>query len=130
MSPNHFVADISSNNLSFDAAQYAAAGHVLVGIKATEDTGYVNPNHTTWTLHAHSCHVGVLHYHFARPDLNTEPTAEARHFLSVALRNAGGRDYLVLDLERATPQGWTHDPAWSAAFDEYVQINSRFHTIL
>ena len=43
---------------------------------------------------------------------------------------AGGRDYLALDLERATPAGWGHDPAWSAGFDRYVQAHSRFHTIL
>src|SRR5205807_2121569 len=40
------------------------------------------------------------------------------------------RDYLVLDLERATPRGWKHDPAWSLSFDDYVQSRSRFHTIL
>lgn len=124
------MADISSNNSEYDAVAYANAGHVLIGIKATEGLHYVNPNHRAWVLHSHLNHVGVIHYHFGRPDLNTDPRTEAEAFLREALRNAGGRDYLVLDLERATPQGWQHDPAWSRAFDEYVQERSRFHTLL
>lgn len=127
---SNLMADISSNNLHFNAEEYRASGHVLIGIKATEGTRYINPNHRSWCLHAGLVHVGVAHYHFARPDLNTDPHAEADHFLSVAQRLSGGRDYLVLDLERATPNGWKHDPAWSRAFDEYVQGHSRFHSIL
>ena len=123
-------ADISSNNPSFDAAQYRAAGHVAIAIKATEGTFYTNPNHRGWCLHAGWHHISVIHYHFARPDLGDGPEAEARHFLQVAHGLAGGRDYLALDLERATPQGWQHDPAWSYSFDNYIQAHSRFHTVL
>lgn len=128
--PNRLFADISSNNSHFDAVAYRDAGHVLVAIKATEGTHYINPNHRGWSLHAGMGHVGVVHYHFARPDLGNTPDAEADHFLQTALRLAGGRDYLVVDIERATPQGWRHDPAWSRAFDQYIQAHSRFHTIL
>lgn len=129
-SPTRLFADISSNNLFFDAVKYRTAGHILVAVKATEGVHYINPNHRTWSLHAGLNHIGVAHYHFARPDLGNQPDAEADAFLQTALRLAGGRDYLVLDLERATPAGWKHDPAWSAAFDAYVQAHSRFHTIL
>lgn len=127
---SRLFADLSSNNNTFNAEEYRASGHVLVAIKATEGLHYVNPNHRGWSLHAGLVHVGVVHYHFARPDLSDSPEAEADHFLSVALRLAGGRDYLVVDVERAAPQGWSHDPAWSEAFDAYVQAHSRFHTIL
>lgn len=123
-------ADISSNNSDFNAAEYRAAGHIFVAIKATEGTGYVNPDHKGWCYAAGGHHIGIAHYHFARPDLNTDPHAEAAHFLANALPLTGGRDYLVLDQERATPRGWNADPTWSAEFDGYVQAHSRFHTIL
>lgn len=128
--PNRLFADISSNNSEFNAAEYARAGHRAVAIKATEGTAFVNPDHGEWCLHAGLHHLAVIHYHLARPDLGDGPEAEADHFLSVALRLAGGRDYLVCDIERATPQGWSHDPAWTRTFDEYVQAHCRFHTVL
>lgn len=127
---SNLFADISSNNNDFNAAEYRAAGHIFVAIKATEGTGYVNPDHRGWCYAAGGHHIGIAHYHFARPDLSTDPAAEARFFLTNVHSLAGGRDYLVLDLERAAPAGWQHDPAWSATFDKYVQDNSRFHTVL
>lgn len=130
MNYNRYVADISSNNRRFDANTYRNAGHLLVGIKATEGTGYVNPNHRGWCYDAGRHHVGILHYHFARPDLGTDPRAEADHFLAWATPLLGPRDYVVLDIERATRQGWNHDPAWSATFDSHIQDRTRFATIL
>lgn len=127
---NRLFADLSSNNAEFNAVAYHGAGHRAVAIKATEGVNYVNPLHRGWALRAGLKHLSVIHYHFARPDLNSNPNDEADHFLATALRLAGGRDYLVLDLERGTPQGWAHDPAWSRQFDEYVQAHSRFHTVL
>lgn len=130
MSMSHLFADISNNNRSYNAVEYAKAGHVFVAIKATEGVSYVDANHRAWVLHSHLHHIGVAHYHFARPDLNNSATAEAAHFLGVVNPLAGPRDYLVLDLERATPNGWAHDPEWSSEFDAYVQHASRFHTVL
>lgn len=127
---NNRLADLSNNNSHYNAVEYRQAGHLLVALKATEGTDFVDPNHRTWALHTHSVHSGVVHYHFARPDLGNDPDIEARFFLRVALPSAGPRDYLALDIERATPQGFTHDPAWSHQFDKYVQANSRFHTVL
>ncbi len=126
---NPIFADLSSNNSEFHVSTYAQAGHVIVAVKATEGVHYVNPDHRPWCLAAGGHRMHVIHYHFARPDLGDGPEAEARFFLEVALPLAGGRDYLVLDLERATPQGWTHDPAWSHAFDSHVRAHSRFATI-
>lgn len=130
MSVNPIFADLSSNNSELHPAPYLQAGHVIVAIKATEGVHYVNPDHRPWCLAAGGHRMHVVHYHFARPDLNGNPADEARFFLEVALPLAGGRDYLALDLERATPQGWSHDPAWSNQFDAYVRDHSRFATIL
>ena len=130
MSASPLFADLSSNNAYFHAAQYREAGHLVVAVKATEGVSYVNPEHRPWSYQAGMERVAIIHYHFARPDQGNTADAEARFFLEVALPLAGGRDFLALDLERATPQGWSHDPAWSYAFDRYVQAHSRFHTIL
>lgn len=130
MSLSPLFADISSNNNQFAAHEYREAGHILVAIKATEGLSYVNPEHRPWTYDAQIQRVAVMHYHFARPDLGNPPEEEAARFLEVTLPLAGGRDYLALDLERATPQGYDHDPAWSYQFDKHVCERSRFHTIL
>ena len=123
-------ADISSNNSHFDAATYRHGGHILIAIKATEGTNYTNPYHRGWSLQAGGNWVSVVHFHFARPDLGKDPEREAAHFLSVALPLAGWWDYLALDIERATPFGWSHDPLWTLAFDDYVRAHSRFRIIL
>lgn len=127
---SNYMADLSNNNDSFFAKQYAHAGHVAIGLKATEGTTFVDFRHRGWSLNAGLVHLAIFHYHFARPDLGNAPHEEAAHFLDIALPLAGPRDYLVLDLERATPQGWAHDPAWSRDFDDYVRAHSRFYTIL
>jgi len=130
MSANPIFADLSSNNSEFQPVPYLQAGHIIVAIKATEGTGYVNPDHRPWCLAAGGHRMHVVHYHFGRPDLGNNALSEARHFLEVALPLCGGRDYLVLDLERATPAGWQHDPTWSVRFDRYIREHSRFATIL
>ena len=125
---NQIFADLAAvDGLSFNAAEYRAAGHVFIGLKASEGTTFRDPRHRSFSLAAGVHHIGIAHYHFARPDLGNEPDAEAQFFLETVLPLAGPRDYLVLDMERGT---LTRDPAWSRAFDTYVRDRSRFHTIL
>ena len=130
MSLSPLFADISSNNEPPDFTEYSRNGHILVAIKATEGVSYVNPDHRAWCYGAQVHRIAVIHYHFARPDLGNKASDEADRFLEVALPLAAGRDYLALDLERGTPDGWSHDPAWSHEFDTRVRAKSRFHTIL
>lgn len=130
MSVNPLFADVSSNNSEFKPDPYVKAGHVVIAVKATEGVGYVNPDHRSWCLAAGGKRISVVHYHFARPDQGNSPDAEAARFLEVALPLAGGRDYLVVDVERAAPAGWQHDPAWTHQFDAHVRAHSRFATIL
>lgn len=129
---NPLMADISNNDSGhhLDFAEYVHAGHVAIGIKASEGESFTDPFHRGWCLRAGGHHVAVFHYHFGRPDLGTDPVSEADHFLSVVRPLAGPRDYVVLDLERPTPEGWVHDPAWSRGFDQHVRAHSRFKTIL
>lgn len=127
---NRYFADISNNDGHVDMMEYAAAGHLAIAIKATEGTTFVDPFHRGWSLRAGLHHLSVWHYHFARPDLGNDPHAEADHFWEYTRFLAGPRDYLVLDLERAVPSGWVHDPAWSREFDERIRALSRFSIIL
>ena len=61
------MADISDNNKGFDAEEYKRAGHVAIGIKATEGIGFVNPTHHEWAQAARKQGLGVVHYLFAHP---------------------------------------------------------------
>lgn len=123
-------ADISSNNNTPDMRVYRQTGHVLIAIKATEGVNYTNPDHRNWCLHAGLQWVSVVHYHYARPDLDNSPQAEARHFLDEALPLAGWWDYLAVDVERGRNGQFTGDPSWVRDFDAYVQTHSRFACIL
>lgn len=125
---DQIFADLSNNNgIRFDAAAYRGAGHVFLGVKCTEGTSFRDPRHRSFCLAAGLHHIGVAHYHFARPDLGTAPDAEAGVFLETVLPLAGPRDYLVLDMERGT---LARDPAWSQEFDNYVRSRSRFKIIV
>lgn len=127
---NRYFADTSSAQPDVNMHDYADAGHLLIAIKATEGVDYVNPYHRGQCLAAGGRHVAVCHYHFARPDQGNAPDMEAEHFWSAVDYLAGPYDYLTLDLERATPNGWKHDPLWSSEFDATIRSLSRFRTIL
>ena len=127
---NHYFADVSAYQPNVNMHDYADAGHLLIAIKATEGLNYVNPYHRGMSYAAGARHVAVVHYHFARPDLGNSPQAEAEHFVRTVKHLGGPFDYLVLDLERGTPQGWSHDPAWSKAFDARLRELIWYRTIL
>lgn len=91
------MADISSNNPTFDPSAYASAGHLLIAIKATEGTGYVNPDWQRWVTSAHGCRLAVCHYHFCD---GASPIAEAAHFWTVVRPHFKvGVDRLLIDFE-------------------------------
>lgn len=124
------MADISNNNGSVDIPAYAAAGFKAIAIKATEGTGFVDPDHRGWCYSAHAHRLAVFHYHFGRPDHGQPAADEAAFFLKHALPLVGWNDYLVLDSERGGPGNSGDVPGFCRAFDQYVLANSRFHTIL
>lgn len=92
-------ADLSSNNgaNAFDAAAYAKAGHLIIGIKASEGDSYVNPYHSGWTSSAHTHHVAVLHYHFIT---GSGAILEARHFWNTVKPLWRDGDRLAGDFEQ------------------------------
>jgi GH25 family lysozyme M1 (1,4-beta-N-acetylmuramidase) len=70
----------------------------FVIIKASEGNGYTDPNFSR--NQSESRRVGLLrgYYHFARPDLNNTPQAEAEWFLKVVGTPQAG-ELLILDFE-------------------------------
>lgn len=123
--PNYrLMADISSNNQSFNAAQYASAGHVAVAVKATEYSDYTNPRYVEWTTAAHEHGLAVIHYHFARPE-NGNPLAETQHFWETVkphFRRPG--DYVVMDVETGS---YEQARSWTMAADLELRRISSTH---
>ena len=94
-------ADLSSNNGpgALDGPAYARAGHVLLAVKATDGTGYVNPDWAGQVREAHAAGVGVLHYHFA--ERAGAPAVQAAAFVHTVSAEFNWRsDGICLDLER------------------------------
>lgn len=96
--PNRYFADLSNNNTQqVNWGRYRAAGHVLVGLKATEGTGFIDRTHATRCENAHKAGVWVIHYHFAHPGQSAE--AQARAFWAQLHGHFAVRDLAALDIE-------------------------------
>jgi GH25 family lysozyme M1 (1,4-beta-N-acetylmuramidase) len=92
--------DVSAYQRSISWKAIKAAGIEFGFVKATEGTGYVNSTYKTHRRGARRNEIPIGAYHFARPDSDDGPLAEADHFLEVAAPREG--DLLpVLDFERA-----------------------------
>jgi GH25 family lysozyme M1 (1,4-beta-N-acetylmuramidase) len=120
------VADVSANNAAFSAAQYASAGHILVTVKATEGTYYVNPKWEEWAVQAHEHKLAVNHYHFARPE-DGDPVAQAQAFWKTVRPHFTPRlDRAMVDIETGDQATW---PAWLKAYDDELLRLSGIETI-
>lgn len=120
--PDALAADISSNNRSFNAHQYASAGHLLIIIKATQGTNFTNPTHQVWTRDAHAAGLAVMHYHFCD---GASPLLEAQHFWATVKPLWRNGDRLAIDFEQPAlgalgPRG----PAYLAALDHELHKHS------
>lgn len=126
-----FVADLSNNNGAgaYDPVAYRQAGHVIIALKASEGTGFADPDHRRWALASGLHGIAVMHYHFGRPDLSPGQD-EADWFLDATNGLLGPHDYVVYDGERARSGAFGLDPAHCRAFDERIQQRTRYHTIL
>lgn len=118
LSADNFCTDISSNNPSFNAAQYRSSGHRLIIIKATESTGFVNPDYASWVHSAHQHGLAVIHYHFARPE-NGEPRQQADHFAhTIKDHFVRPGDFTMVDVETGSP---VECRAWLNEYDSHLQ---------
>jgi lysozyme len=90
--------DVSAYQRSISWKAIKEAGVEFGFVKATEGTGYVNSSYERHRKAARRHGIPVGAYHFARPDADEGPLAEADFFLEVAAPEAG--DLLpVLDFE-------------------------------
>ncbi|WP_063762300.1 GH25 family lysozyme [Streptomyces sp. NRRL F-5123] len=104
----------------YQPTNYSTSGLDFVVVKATEGTGYTNPEHAgqVATARAHGLVVG--HYHFARPG---SVTAQADYFLAHAGAKAG--DFLAFDWEDAGVSCADKD-AWL----RYVKAKAPGHRVI
>lgn len=105
--------DYSNWQPNVDLASVRAAGHRIVGLKASEGTGYTDPRFAVRWHTAEKVGLGRLAYHFAHANYGVSPEAEADHFLA-CVHAAGGWhpwDIPVLDIESGNLSGAALD-AW------------------
>lgn len=102
---SRLMADISNNNLGFDAHAYRAAGHGVVAIKATEGVGGLQRTHALWADAAHRAGVKVVHYHFAHPDTHRNGIGEALDFLRAVEAHWRRGDRVCVDVELQAAAG-------------------------
>lgn len=96
---SHRVIDVSGNNAHpINWFGVKASGVDAVMIKATEGTGYTNPDFAGDRAGARGAGLHVAAYHFARFG---DASAEAGHFRAVA-----GADAKVLDAETSSSAAW------------------------
>ena len=131
--------DVSGYQPSINWTTVKNAGVVFAWSKATEGTGYVNPDFTSQETGANSVGIYIGAYHFARPSSHPNITgansadSEAAYFWGVASNyvKAGG-GYLVpmLDwedtgmtnqLSAASLSAWVNE--WCTAVSNYARLN-------
>lgn len=125
---NRTFADISNNNpQTIGWHAYRSEGHVLVGLKASEGTNFVDKYHATRSQEAHKAGVWVIHYHFAHP--NRSAGAQAQFFWNQIRTHFAARDFACVDIE--VSDGFTY-PAinqWVRAFTaEFRRVSG--HTLI
>lgn len=104
--PDLKFADLSNNQAQpIDWAQYKAAGHVLIGLKATEGTGFKDATHNPRARYAHQRGIHVAHYHFAHAGESAGVQADV--FWTKVKPVHGRHDYCVLDIEDGGRDGKT-----------------------
>lgn len=119
---SRLFADLSNNNPHLDAAKYKAAGHRLVGLKATQGLGFVDKDHERLAKAAHDHHIAVAHYHFAEPAHGA--ASQARLFWETVKPTYKRGDYVVLDLEWYHPRGAKAARQWARTFQrELIRIS-------
>lgn len=128
-SMSRLFADLSNNNPHLKADVYAASGHMLVGLKATQGETFTDRNHGSMSVRAHKAGVAVAHYHFAEPAHSA--VVQARFFWRVTRPHfKKGRDYLILDLEWEHPKGAAAARDWARQFHRELRAISGHSCVL
>lgn len=110
------VYDVSHYQSPAQVTAAIAASAQAVFVKATEGTGYVDPEHDDFAAQVRKAGVLLGHYHFA--DSVAVPGAEAHFFLTAADPRPG--ELVALDLE-AMDGNWSSRIAYAVAWLRAVQ---------
>ncbi len=95
--------DVAKYQGNIDWNLYSKNSNFVI-LKATEGNGYMDPTFTKNQTEARRVGIALGYYHFARPDLNNTPEAEADYFLkTIGKINQG--EFLCLDYEPNWPGG-------------------------
>jgi lysozyme len=109
------MSDLSKFQLNVNLAQAKAAGITAVMHKATQSTGYADPNFAARKIEAANAVLPFGAYHFGVGQ--TDPVAQADYFLSVA----ADVTVLALDIEHnPDPQGQTMSIPQMEAFVQHI----------
>jgi len=121
---SHWQGSINWNNVY-------NAGERFAFVKASEGTGFQDPNFVTNMNNGKNAGLLVGSYHFARPDLGNNATLEARYFISVS-KNYLTQGYLrpVLDLETGSSLGKTRLSNWVNEFMNTVKREAGVEPII
>jgi lysozyme len=98
------MADISSNNGFVSIPNYSRAGHAIIGIKATEGKGYINPGHITQSTEAHEYGLTVIHYHYF--DIGTPVSEQIANFRNQYNKAWRKGDKTAYDIEVGSWNAW------------------------
>ena len=121
--------DVSSFQGTVDWNSAYGGGVRFAYVKATQGTGYTNPDFSAQINGATSASIVAGAYDFA--DFNTvSATAEAQHFLAVA-GNYVREGYLrpALDMEGTTSMTKAQVSAWVEAWANYVYSQTNVLTV-
>ena len=109
-------ADTYEGTPSVNMEEYTRSGRVAIAVKASEGVTHVDRWHAGRAREAHAWGLAVIHYHFARPDLGTDPKREAAFFVAIVKPTWRKGDYLWLDFERGVVRRQDTDQLWAETF--------------
>jgi len=129
---NRIFADISNNNSDrhFNFEAYREAGHRVIGIKATEGIGFIDPFHDQWCARAHQkAKLHVIHYHFGH--VGQSPQTQGEFFWAHVKPRFGRNDFLCIDIEGGGVDGHGIDAtaAWTNDFANHLIKVSGHHPV-
>jgi lysozyme len=127
---NRYFADVSNNNgETIGWTQYSKLGqHVLVALKATEGTGFVDRTHASRSEHAHEAGVWVAHYHFGHPGESASEQASA--FWNQVRDHFASKDFAVLDIEISSGLTNAEVVSWCRQFIAAFKATSAGHSVV
>lgn len=109
--------DISHHNKNMKDP-YAINKYDFVIMKASEGRNYRDPALSYYMMHLDPDHLKGF-YHYARPEINLDPRAEASNFVTSILKYVDDKSIVALDVEGAALDVKMLD-AWCKCWCEYV----------